>query len=138
MATVAKCPHCGRDIGLTLEAVETLDQRLLDDLDPCPLSVRAYNAAKNHHLELVRDIAVMPDAEFLKQKNFGRKSLKELRAVIPYRADAQAWEELRQWLSWLRNRPWPEQAAAINSRVGRKIYETEWRRVTDDNHVAAS
>jgi DNA-directed RNA polymerase subunit alpha len=57
---------------------EYLD-RTIDELD---LSVRSYNCLKNAGIETVRDLVQKTEAELLKTKNFGRKSLNEIKELL--------------------------------------------------------
>ncbi len=68
------------------EAPETEDDRLREHLDrsidELELSVRSYNCLKNAGIETVRDLVQMTEAELLKTKNFGRKSLNEIKELL--------------------------------------------------------
>jgi DNA-directed RNA polymerase subunit alpha len=57
---------------------EYLD-RTIDELD---LSVRSYNCLKNAGIETVRDLVQKSESELLKTKNFGRKSLNEIKELL--------------------------------------------------------
>lgn len=57
---------------------EHLD-RSIDELD---LSVRSYNCLKNAGIEYVRDLVERTESELLKTKNFGRKSLNEIKEIL--------------------------------------------------------
>ena len=46
------------------------------------LSVRAANCLKNVDLSTIRDLVQKTEAEMLKTKNFGRKSLNEIKEVL--------------------------------------------------------
>ncbi len=46
------------------------------------LSVRSYNCLKNASIETIRDLVQKTDAEMLKTKNFGRKSLNEIKEIL--------------------------------------------------------
>jgi DNA-directed RNA polymerase subunit alpha len=61
-----------------LECRELLKEKV-EKLD---LSVRAYNCLKNAGIETIGDLVRKTEAEMLKYKNFGRKSLDELKEVI--------------------------------------------------------
>ncbi|GAB4375397.1 MAG: DNA-directed RNA polymerase subunit alpha [Acidobacteriota bacterium] len=68
------------------EAPETEDDRVREHLDrsidELELSVRSYNCLKNAGIETVRDLVQMTEAELLKTKNFGRKSLNEIKELL--------------------------------------------------------
>jgi len=46
------------------------------------LSVRAYNCLKNANIKTLADLCEKTDAELLKTKNFGRRSLEEIKKVL--------------------------------------------------------
>jgi DNA-directed RNA polymerase subunit alpha len=58
--------------------LEYLD-RPVDELE---LSVRSYNCLKNANIQTIRDLVQKTEAEMLKTKNFGRKSLNEIKDVL--------------------------------------------------------
>ena len=64
--------------GLTEEALRNLD-RSVNELE---LSVRAANCLKNVELKTIRDLVQKSEGEMLKTKNFGRKSLNEIKDVL--------------------------------------------------------
>jgi DNA-directed RNA polymerase subunit alpha len=57
---------------------ENLD-RSVDELE---LSVRSYNCLKNSDIRSIRDLVQKSEAEMLKTKNFGRKSLNEIKDIL--------------------------------------------------------
>jgi DNA-directed RNA polymerase subunit alpha len=57
---------------------ENLD-RSVDELE---LSVRAYNCLKNSDIKTIRDLVQKSEGEMLKTKNFGRKSLNEIKDIL--------------------------------------------------------
>jgi len=46
------------------------------------LSVRSYNCLKNANIRTIRELVQKTEAEMLKTKNFGRKSLNEIREIL--------------------------------------------------------
>jgi len=46
------------------------------------LSVRSYNCLKNADIKLIGDLVTRTEAEMLKTKNFGRKSLNEIKDLL--------------------------------------------------------
>jgi len=62
------------------------DERLLDQLnrsvDELELSVRSYNCLKNADIKTIRDLVTKSEPEMLKTKNFGRKSLNEIKDIL--------------------------------------------------------
>lgn len=66
---------------------EDQNDQLLDLLDKSieelELSVRAYNCLKkNANIKTLAELCMKTDAEMLKTKNFGRKSLEEIKKVL--------------------------------------------------------
>lgn len=61
-------------------------ERLLDSLlrpvDELELSVRSANCLENANIKLIGDLVQKSEAEMLKTKNFGRKSLKEIKDIL--------------------------------------------------------
>jgi DNA-directed RNA polymerase subunit alpha len=57
---------------------EHLD-RSVDELE---LSVRSYNCLKNADIRTIRDLVQRSESEMLKTKNFGRKSLNEIKEIL--------------------------------------------------------
>ncbi len=53
--------------------------RTVDELE---LSVRAYNCLKNANIKTLRDLVQKTDADLLKTRNFGRKSLNEIKEIL--------------------------------------------------------
>jgi DNA-directed RNA polymerase subunit alpha len=62
------------------------DERLMDQLgrsvDELELSVRSYNCLKNANIKTIGDLVVKTESEMLKTKNFGRKSLNEIKDIL--------------------------------------------------------
>ena len=53
--------------------------RHVDDLE---LSVRSANCLKNAGINLIGELVQKTEAEMLKTKNFGRKSLNEIKEIL--------------------------------------------------------
>jgi DNA-directed RNA polymerase subunit alpha len=71
------------------EEVEEVDEEMaafqatLDrPVDELELSVRSYNCLKNADIQAIRDLVQKTESEILKTKNFGRKSLEEIKEVL--------------------------------------------------------
>lgn len=60
-------------------ALEILDCRVDMVLDT---SVRTANALENNRIYLVRELVVMSEAELLKKRDFGRRSLNEVKEIL--------------------------------------------------------
>ena len=62
------------------------DERLLEQfgrsVDELELSVRSYNCLKNANIKTIGDLVTKTEAEMLKTKNFGRKSLNEIKDIL--------------------------------------------------------
>jgi len=93
------------------------DERVLDDVLELASGVRVYNALVNVGLCLAQDIAVTPDRYLLRIRNFGKVSLRTLRAVVPYRADPDAWAVVQAWLTHYQQLSFPEQYTARRARM---------------------
>jgi DNA-directed RNA polymerase subunit alpha len=58
--------------------LEHLD-RSVEELE---LSVRSYNCLKNANIQTIRELVQRTESEMLKTKNFGRKSLNEIKEIL--------------------------------------------------------
>jgi DNA-directed RNA polymerase subunit alpha len=71
---------------LAEEAVESYNDPRLDHLDrsveELELSVRSYNCLKNANIQSIRELVQKTENEMLKTKNFGRKSLNEIKEIL--------------------------------------------------------
>ncbi len=69
-----------------LDFQTTEDERLMDQLsrsvDELELSVRSYNCLKNADIKSIGDLVTRTESEMLKTKNFGRKSLNEIKDIL--------------------------------------------------------
>ena len=63
-------------------AAYILEDKLSRDIFDFPLSVRTFNGLRRARVETVRDVVTRTQAELLKTKNFGRKSLNEVRSNL--------------------------------------------------------
>ena len=64
------------------EAGETLSPNLYRPVEELELSVRSANCLKNANIRHIGELVQKTEAEMLKTKNFGRKSLKEIKEVL--------------------------------------------------------
>jgi len=64
------------------EELEPLNPYLDKPVDDLELSVRSANCLKNAEINFIGDLAQKTDQEMLKTKNFGRKSLNEIKALL--------------------------------------------------------
>lgn len=58
---------------------EELTKTLIKSVDELELTVRSYNCLKNANIRTIEELVTKTEAEMLKTKNFGRKSLNELK-----------------------------------------------------------
>jgi DNA-directed RNA polymerase subunit alpha len=59
-----------------------LNENLDKSVEELELSVRSYNCLKNANIRTIRDLVQKTEAEMLKTKNFGRKSLNEIKEIL--------------------------------------------------------
>ncbi len=59
-----------------------LNENLLKNVDEMELSVRSYNCLKNANIRTIADLVQRTEQEMLRTKNFGRKSLNEIKEII--------------------------------------------------------
>jgi len=72
------------------EATEEPSERTMDKMgeqlnrsvEELELSVRSYNCLKNADIRTIRELVQKSEAEMLKTKNFGRKSLNEIKEIL--------------------------------------------------------
>jgi DNA-directed RNA polymerase subunit alpha len=64
--------------GLGAASNENLDK----SVEELELSVRSYNCLKNANIRTIRELVQKTEAEMLKTKNFGRKSLNEIKEIL--------------------------------------------------------
>jgi DNA-directed RNA polymerase subunit alpha len=67
-----------------VEQVETekLNENLFRSVDELELSVRSANCLKHANIKLIGDLVQKTEAEILATKNFGRKSLNEIKEIL--------------------------------------------------------
>ncbi|MBI1956568.1 MAG: DNA-directed RNA polymerase subunit alpha, partial [Acidobacteria bacterium] len=64
------------------QAVEIRNENLNRSVEELELSVRSYNCLKNANIQTVADLVVRTEPEMLRTKNFGRKSLNEIKEIL--------------------------------------------------------
>ncbi len=57
-------------------------EHLNKSVDDMELSVRSYNCLKNANIQTIRDLVVKSESDMMKVKNFGRKSLEEIKDIL--------------------------------------------------------
>jgi len=69
-----------------LDFASSDDERLIEQfsrsVDELELSVRSYNCLKNANIKSIGDLVTRSEPEMLKTKNFGRKSLNEIKDIL--------------------------------------------------------
>jgi DNA-directed RNA polymerase subunit alpha len=61
---------------------ETINEHLNRSVDELELSVRSYNCLKNANIQTIGELVQKTEAEMLRTKNFGRKSLNEIKEIL--------------------------------------------------------
>jgi DNA-directed RNA polymerase subunit alpha len=61
---------------------EPLNENLFRSVEELELSVRSANRLQNANIHLIGELVQKTEAEMLKTKNFGRKSLKEIKEIL--------------------------------------------------------
>ena len=61
---------------------EMWSEKLQKSVDEMELSVRSYNCLKNANIRTIRELVQKSEGEMLKTKNFGRKSLNEIKEIL--------------------------------------------------------
>jgi DNA-directed RNA polymerase subunit alpha len=69
------------ELPVEVEKVE-LNENLFRSVDELELSVRAYNCLKTANIRTIADLVQKSEAELLKTKNFGKKSLNEIKSIL--------------------------------------------------------
>jgi DNA-directed RNA polymerase subunit alpha len=62
--------------------IPSLNENLFRSVDDLELSVRSANCLKNANIRYIGELVVKSEAEMLKTKNFGRKSLNEIKEIL--------------------------------------------------------
>jgi DNA-directed RNA polymerase subunit alpha len=62
--------------------LEQINEHLRRSVDELELSVRSYNCLKNANIHTIAELVQKTEAEMLKTKNFGRKSLNEIKEIL--------------------------------------------------------
>jgi DNA-directed RNA polymerase subunit alpha len=66
----------------TRETTEEVNWNLYKTIDDMDLSVRSHNCLKNANIKYVGELVQRSEGEMLKTKNFGRKSLNEIKLIL--------------------------------------------------------
>jgi DNA-directed RNA polymerase subunit alpha len=62
--------------------IPQLNENLFRSVDDLELSVRSANCLKNANIRYIGELVSKSEAEMLKTKNFGRKSLNEIKEIL--------------------------------------------------------
>src|SRR6187399_2342730 len=68
--------------GLGAEPTRSINEHLDKSVEELELSVRSYNCLKNANIRTLRELVQKTEGEMLKTKNFGRKSLNEIKDIL--------------------------------------------------------
>ncbi|MBI1824335.1 MAG: DNA-directed RNA polymerase subunit alpha, partial [Nitrospirae bacterium] len=66
----------------TVEEKQEINRNLLKSVNELELSVRAANCLKNADIKTILELVQKTESEMLKTKNFGRKSLNEIKEIL--------------------------------------------------------
>jgi len=66
----------------TERAASQMNEVLNRSVEELELSVRSYNCLKNANIQSIGDLVQKTEAEMLRTKNFGRKSLNEIKEIL--------------------------------------------------------
>ncbi len=64
------------------EGLAVANEHLDKSVEELELSVRSYNCLKNANIRTIRELVQKTEAEMLRTKNFGRKSLNEIKEIL--------------------------------------------------------
>ncbi len=70
----------GGEVDMTTE--DQINPNLYKSVEELELSVRSANCLKNAHIRFIWELVQKSESEMLKTKNFGRKSLNEIKAIL--------------------------------------------------------
>jgi DNA-directed RNA polymerase subunit alpha len=71
-----------RETGIELASRVELNEHLFRNVDELELSVRASNCLKTANIRTIADLVQKSESELLKTKNFGKKSLNEIKTIL--------------------------------------------------------
>ena len=70
------------DQALPYQEIREFTKNLSRSVNELELSVRAANCLKNANIKTIEDLVQRSEMEMLKTKNFGKKSLNEIKEVL--------------------------------------------------------
>ena len=62
--------------------MDKMSEQLNRSVEELELSVRSYNCLKNANIQTISELVQKTEAEMLRTKNFGRKSLNEIKEIL--------------------------------------------------------
>ncbi len=62
--------------------MDGISENLNKSVEELELSVRSYNCLKNANIRNIGELVTKSEADMLKTKNFGRKSLNEIKEIL--------------------------------------------------------
>jgi len=83
-------------VGIPEETKQPVNENLFRTVEELELSVRSANCLQNAGITYIGELVQKTEAEMLKTKNFGRKSLKEIRDILS-EMDLQLGLKLENW-----------------------------------------
>jgi len=72
----------GGEAGVEIAPRVELNEHLFRNVDELELSVRASNCLKTASIRTIADLVQKSESELLKTKNFGKKSLNEIKTIL--------------------------------------------------------
>ena len=73
------------------------NENLNRSVEELELSVRSYNCLKNANIQTIGELVQKTEPEMLKTKNFGRKSLNEIKEILAQMGLSLGHEDRRAW-----------------------------------------
>ncbi len=70
------------EVGERAEAAPTINELLYRPVEGLPISVRAFNGLQNADIKYIGELVQRTEQDMLRIKNFGRKSLSEIKEVL--------------------------------------------------------
>ena len=89
--------------------------------------MRSYNCLKNANIQTIGELVQKTEAEMLKTKNFGRKSLNEIKEILSYDGSEPGYEDRRARQRRARS-DFESGAAGFGLRAGRPVIRRAVRR----------
>ena len=72
----------GTPVEISEQDREAWQEKLSKSVDEMELSVRSYNCLKNANIRTIGELVQKTENEMLKTKNFGRRSLNEIKEIL--------------------------------------------------------